>query len=71
MLSDKESLDWRVLMQDNIFVVMHDEYDHYREEESFEEDDALTFRVDELNLFGILYCKCEPHVRAERFYSFL
>ena len=58
-------------MQDNIFVVFHDDADHYREEESFEEDEALTFRVDELNLLGILYCKCEPEVRAERFYAFL
>ena len=42
-----------------------------RTEESFEEDPELTFRVDELNLLGILYCKCEPDVRAERFYAFL
>ena len=58
-------------MQDNIFRVFQNEEDHYREEESFEEDDQLTFRVDELNLLGILYCKCEPQVRAERFYAFL
>ena len=35
------------------------------------EENELTFRVDELNLLGILYCKCEPAVRAERFYTFL
>ena len=34
--------------------------DMNRQEESFEEDPELTFRVDELNLLGILYCKCEP-----------
>ena len=71
MINDKESLDWRLLMQDNIFVVFQDETDHYREEESFEEDEGLTFRVDELNLLGLLYCKCEPKVRIERFYAFL
>ena len=42
-----------------------------RQDESMEEDPELTFRVDELNLLGILYCKCEPEIRAERFYSFL
>jgi len=42
-----------------------------RKEKSLEEDPELTFRVDELNLLGILYCKCEPEVRADRFYSFL
>ena len=60
MLNDKTSLDWRLLMQDNIFVVYQDDDDHYRQEESFEEDPQLTFRVDELNLLGILYCKCDP-----------
>ena len=58
-------------MQDNIFVVYKDEEDKFRQEESFEEDYQLTFRVDELNLLGILYCKCEPDVRTERFYGFL
>ena len=71
ILNDKTSLDWRLLMQDNIFVVFTDDSDHFREEESFEEDDQLTFRVDELNLLGLLYCKCEKTVRAERFYAFL
>ena len=60
MLNDKTSLDWRLLMQDNIFVVYQDDDDHYRQEESFEEDPQLTFRVNELNLLGILYCKCDP-----------
>ena len=27
--------------------------------------------MDELNLLGLLYCKCEPAVRVERFYAFL
>lgn len=58
-------------MWDNIFIDIQDEEDHYREEESAEEDPELAFRVDELNLFGLLYCKCEPEVRVERFYSFL
>ena len=31
----------------------------------------MTFRVDELNLLGILYCKCDPKTRIDRFYSFL
>ena len=71
MLNDKTSLDWRLLMQDNIFVVYQDEDDHYRQESSVEEDPQLTFRVDELNLLGILYCKCDPQMRIDRFYSFL
>ena len=71
MLNDKESLDWRVLMYDNIFVYYKDEADENRQDESLEEDPELTFRVDELNLLGIMYCKCEPEVRAERFYAFL
>ena len=71
MLNDKTSLDWRLIMQDNIFIYYKDEADANREIDSIEEDPELTFRVDELNLLGILYCKCEPEVRAERFYSFL
>ena len=47
-------------MQDNIFVYFKEDEDMNRQEESFEEDPELTFRVDELNLLGILYCKCEP-----------
>ena len=39
MINDKNSLDWRLLMQDNIFVVYKDEEDKFRQEESFEEDD--------------------------------
>ena len=58
-------------MQDNIFRVFQDESDPFRQEESFEEDPELTFRVDELFLLGILYCKCEASVRVEKFYSFL
>ena len=58
-------------MQDNIFLYFKDDADVQRTEESVEEDPELTFRVDELNLLGIMYCKCEPEVRAERFYSFL
>ena len=38
MLKDKTSLDWRLLMQDNIFRILQDDDDHYRQEESFEED---------------------------------
>ena len=30
MINDKTSLDWRLLMQDNIFVVYKDEDDQYR-----------------------------------------
>ena len=71
MINDKTSLDWRLLMQDNIFVNRPDDDDHYREEESEQEDPELTFRVDELNLLGLMYCKCEPAVRIERFYAFL
>ncbi len=71
MINDKTSLDWRLLMQDNIFVVIQDDEDHLRAEESFEEDPELTFRVDELSLLGILYCKCEPKVRVEKLYTFL
>ena len=71
MINDKTSLDWRLLMQDNIFVANRDDDDNYREEESVEEDPELTFRVDELNLLGLMYCKCEPAVRIERFYAFL
>ena len=41
-------------------MVYQDDDDHYRQEESFEEDPQLTFRVDELNFLGILYCKCDP-----------
>lgn len=71
MINDKKSLDWRLLMQDNIFIVMQDEDDHYRAEESFEDDPELTFRVDELNLLGLLYCKCSMEERVEKFYTFL
>ena len=71
MINDKTSLDWRLLMQDNIFRVFKDDQDYNRHDESVEEDPELTFRVDELNLLGILYCKCEPEIRAERFYAFL
>ena len=71
MLEDKQSLDWRLLMVDDIFVVIQDEHDNYREAESFEEDPELTFRVAELNLLGLLYCKCEQKERVERFYMFL
>ena len=71
MINDKTSLDWRLLMQDNIFIVIQDDEDHLRAEESFEEDPELTFRVDELNLLGLLYCKCEPAERIEKFFTFL
>ena len=52
-------------------MIFRDEDDMYRAEESFEEDPEMTFRVDELNLLGLMYCKCEPKVRVERFYAFL
>ena len=31
----------------------------------------MTFRVDELCLLGILYCKCDARTRTEHFYTFL
>ena len=71
MINDKKSLDWRMLMQDNIFRYIKDDEDQNRKNESIEEDPELVFRVDELNLLGMLYCKCEPDVRAEHFYTFL
>ena len=71
MINDKSSLDWRLLTQDNIFIVLDEEEDHFRSDDSLEEDPELTFRVDELNLLGLLYCKCDLAERIERFYTFL
>ena len=64
ILTNKDSLDWRLLMLHDIFLMVDDmDSDEEREIESMEEDPELTFRVAELQLLGLLYCKCEPKVR--------
>ena len=71
MINDKESLDWRILKLDDLFIHFKDQEDEMRQEESFEEDPELLFNVDNLNLLGILYCKCEPKIRVTKFYELL
>ena len=66
ILKDKESLDWRILTYEDVFIVDGED----RELESMEEDPDLTFRVAELQLLGLLYCKCEPKIRVQKFYEF-
>ena len=66
ILTNKQSLDWRILTHNDIFVIDCDD----RELESMEEDPDLTFRVAELQLLGLMYCKCEPKIRVQKFYEF-
>ena len=68
MMNDKDSLDHRLLMLDDIFILLEDEDDMVRDLESMEEDPELKFRVDELLLLGLIYCKSEPEVRVTKFY---
>ena len=50
---------------------MNDDEEEMRDIDSMEEDPELTFKVDELLLLGILYCRSSPRNRIRKFYSVL
>ena len=64
MLSDREGLDWRLMMYSDLFIEFEDDEDQDRDIESMEEDPNLTFKVAELTLLGLLYCKCDHKTRV-------
>ena len=70
ILEDKTSLDWRMLMAGDLFLMHNDEDDEVRDQESIEEDPTLQFRVAELNLLGLMYCKCDATYRIKSFFDF-
>ena len=57
-------------MTPGLFVLAEDE-EEMRDIDSMEEDPELTFKVDELLLLGILYCRASPRNRIRKFYSVL
>ena len=70
ILENKESVDWRMMVLDDVFILHDEDDDEGRDPESMEDDPELTFRVPELQLLGLLYCKCEPKIRIRKFYEF-
>ena len=80
MVTDETSLDWRLLMQENIFKLNSNDIDNYRRKRAEaagdvvadgEEVDKIKFRVENLLLLGIMYCKCDRQQRVENFYMHL
>ena len=57
-------------MYDDIFLDLDEDESQERGLTSMEEDPDLTFKVAELHLLGLLYCKCEPKDRVDKFYYF-
>lgn len=60
ILEDKNSLDWRIIFDEN-FLDKEGNKDIHIEE--LEDDPKLCFRVTNLILYGILYCQAHPQVR--------
>ena len=66
ILEDKNSLDWRIIFDEN-FLDAEGNKDICLEE--LEDDPKLSFLVPNLILYGILYCQAHPQVRIQKFYE--
>jgi hypothetical protein len=66
ILEDKNSLDWRIIFDEN-FLDQEANKDICLEE--LEDDPKLSFCVPNLILYGILYCQADPQVRIQKFYE--
>ena len=56
ILEDKDCIDWRLLFDENF---LDEEKNAKLNLATMEDDDLLSFRVPNLILFGILYCKSD------------
>ena len=72
-ISDKEGLDWRLLTIPGLFMEPSEdvEDEEGRDPDSMNEDPELTFRVNELMLLAVLYCRSSPRNRIKKFYALL
>ena len=76
MVTDETSLDWRLLMQENIFKLNSNDVESAPAAaedmvSDVQEIDKIKFRVENLLLLGIMYCKCDRKERVEAFYLHL
>ena len=60
ILEDKNSLDWRIIFDENFLDAEGNKEIHIEE---LEDDPKLCFRVPNLILYGILYCQDDPKLR--------
>ena len=63
MVTDETSLDWRLLMQENIFKLDNSDAESapaaaVDSVADGEQIDKIKFRVDNLLILGLMYCKC-------------